>query len=92
MLFDSQQEIDNWAKSEQLKKFAMDLKLDMASFEECLDSKKYENKVLSNIDYTKNLGIDKIPVFKIVNSEGLEHILKGGLPSDVFEEIVNQLQ
>ena len=92
ILFDSQQEIDNWAKSEQLKKFAIDLELDMESFEECLDSKKYQNKILSNIDYAKNLGIDKIPVFKIINTEGLEHILKGGLPSDVFEEIVNELQ
>lgn len=92
ILFDSQQGIDNWAKSEQLKKFAMDLELDIESFDECLDSGKYENKILSNIDYAKKLGVDKIPLFKIINTEGLEHILKGGLPSDVFEEIVNQLQ
>ncbi len=92
ILFDSQQEIDNWAKSEQLKKFAIDLELDMVSFDECLDSGKYENKILSNIDYAKNLGIDKIPVFKIINSEGLEYNLKGGLPSAVFEEVANQLQ
>jgi len=38
------------------------------------------------------LGVDKIPVFKIVNSEGKEHILKGGLPSEVFEDVVDQLQ
>ena len=92
ILFDSQKEIDNWAKSEQLKTFAIDLELDMESFEKCLDSRKYQNKVLSNIDYAKNLGIDKIPVFKIINSEGLEHILKGGVPSAVFEKVVNQLQ
>jgi len=92
VLFNSQQKIDDWAKSEQLKRFAMDLDLDLESFEECLDSGKYEKKVLSNIDYAKNLGIDKIPVFKIVNSEGMEHILKGGLPSAVFEDVVDQLQ
>jgi len=92
ILFDSQQKIDNWAKSEQLKKFALDLELDMESFEECLDSRKYENKILSNIDYTKNLGVDKIPLFKIINTEGLEHILKGGLSSNVFEIIVQQFQ
>jgi len=61
-------------------------------FEECLDSRKYENKVLSNIDYAKSLGVDKIPVFKIVNSEGMEHILRGGVPSAVFEDVVDQLQ
>ena len=92
ILFDSQQEIDNWAKSEQLKKFAIDLELDVESFDECLDSRKYQNKVLSNIDYAKNLGVDKIPVFKIINTEGLEHILKGGLSSNVFEIIVQQFQ
>jgi len=92
ILFDSQQEIDNWAKSEQLKKFAIDLELDVKSFDECLDSGKYQNKVLSNIDYAKNLGVDKIPVFKIINTEGLEHILKGGLSSAVFEKVVNQFQ
>ena len=92
ILFDSQQEIDNWAQSEQLKKFAIDLELDVESFDECQDSRKYQNKVLSNIDYAKNLGVDKIPVFKIINTEGLEHILKGGLSSNVFEVIAQQFQ
>jgi len=62
------------------------------SFDKCLDSRKYQNKVLSNIEYAKNLGVDKIPVFKIINTEGLEHILKGGLSSNVFEIIVQQFQ
>ena len=92
ILFRSQQGIDNWAKSEQLKKFAMDLKLEPELFESCLDSGKYEKQVLSNIDYAKNFGVDKIPVFKIVNFEGKEHVLKGGIPNDVFENVVNQFQ
>ena len=92
ILFNSQQKIDDWAKSEQLKKFAMDLELDMELFEECIDSGKYENKILSNIDYAKKLGVEKIPVFKIVNYDDREHILKGVLSSDFFEEIVNSFQ
>ena len=92
ILFRSQQGIDNWAKSEQLKKFAMDLKLEPELFESCLDSGKYEKQVLSNIDYAKNFGVDKIPVFKIVNFEGKEHVLKGGISNDVFENVVNQFQ
>ncbi len=92
ILFNSQQKIDDWAKPEQLKRFAMDLELDMELFEECLDSGKYENKILSNIDYAKNLGVDKIPTFKIINFEGKEHILKGGLPSVVFEDVVDSFQ
>lgn len=92
ILFESQQGIDDWAKSEQLKKFAMELQLDPELFESCLDSGKYEKQVLSNIDYAKKFGVDKIPVFKIVNFEGKEHVIKGGLPNDVFEDIVNRLQ
>ena len=92
ILFASQQEIDDWAKSEQLKKFAMDLELDSELFESCLDSGKYKNQVLSNIDYAKSLGADEIPVFKIINSEGKEHTFKGGIPSTIFENIVNQFQ
>jgi protein-disulfide isomerase len=91
-LFKSQQEIDDWEKSEQLKKFATDLKLDPELFDLCLDSGKYENQVLSNIDYAKKFGVDKIPIFKIVNFEGKEHVLKGGVPNDVFEDIVNRFQ
>jgi protein-disulfide isomerase len=91
-LFKSQQEIDDWAKSEQLKKFAIDLKLDPELFDPCLDSGKYENQVLSNIDYAKKFGVDKIPIFKIVNFEGKEHVLKGGVPNNVFEDIVNRFQ
>jgi len=92
ILFNSQQKIDDWAKSEQLKEFAMDLDLDLELFEECLDSRKYENKVLSNIDFAKSWGIDKIPVFKLFNSEGKEHVIKGGTPSAVFENVVDELK
>ncbi len=92
ILFNSQQKIDDWAKSEQLKQFAIDLDLNQELFEECLDSKKYENKVLSNIASANNFGVEKIPLFKIVNFEGKEHIFKGGVPNTVFETIVNNFQ
>ncbi len=92
ILFNSQQEIDNWAKYEQLKSFAADLELDLKSFEECLDSETFRGDVMSNIEFTKNYGIDRIPVFKIVNLDGREHVLKGGLPSTIFEDVVNRFQ
>lgn len=92
LLFNSQQEIDGgWARSEQLKTFALNLELDMESFKNCLDSGKYENQVMSNVEYTKKNGVERIPIFKIVNSEGKHHVIKGGNPSEVFENIVNML-
>ena len=92
ILFNSQQEIDTWAKSEQLKIFAADLELDLKSFEECLNSETFKDDVLSNIEVAKSYGIDRIPVFKIVNFEGREHVLKGSLPSRIFEDVVNRFQ
>lgn len=92
ILFNSQQEIDNWAKYEQLKSFAVDLELDLKSFEEYLDSETFRGDVMSNIKFTKNYGIDRIPVFKIVNLDGREQVLKGGLPSTTFEDVVNRFQ
>lgn len=92
VLFSSQQKIDGWAKSVQLKNFAIDLNLNVASFERCLDSGKYEKDVITNIDYAKSIGVEKIPIFKIVNFEGKEHVLKEGISSTVFENIVEQFQ
>ncbi len=92
ILFDSQQEIDGWAKSEQLKKFALGLELDLKSFEECLNSGKYKKRVLDNTDYAKRLGVVEIPVFKIVNYEGKEHVFKGDISSALFEDVINRFQ
>ncbi|KAF6246260.1 protein-disulfide isomerase [Nitrosopumilus sp. b3] len=92
LLFTSQEKIDSWGKPTQLKEFAMELGLDLGLFEECLDSRKYENDISSNIEYSKNFGVEKIPLFKIVNFEGNEHILKGGLSKNVFESTVDRFQ
>jgi len=91
-LFSSQQEIDTWAKSEQLKIIANDLNLNAEKFDNCLDSEKYKNKVLDNIKYSTSVGVDKIPIFDIVNQKGNHHILKGGVSSEVFETTVSRLQ
>lgn len=92
LLFESQQEIDTWGKSEHLIQLATKLDMELDSFEKCLNSRNYENKVLSNIEISKNLGVSSIPIFKLVNYDGREHVLKGGIPSAVFEATVNQLQ
>lgn len=92
ILFSNQQEIDSWAKYEQLKNFAMDLNLNVENFENCLDSGKYEKDIQSNIDYVTSMGVEKIPLFKIINFEGKEFILKGSVTSNLFEETVNRFQ
>ena len=90
ILFDSQQEIDDgWASSEQLKRFASDLQLNMDSFEDCLDSGIHERKVKSNVFTAKINGIFDIPTFVIVSSDGRHHIIKGIGNYEVFEMIID---
>jgi len=92
LLFDSQQGIDDgWANSERLKAFAFDLELDMETFENCLDSKKYEKKVKFYAYEAKKNGIQKIPTFVVVNSEGGHHIIRGSVGLPVFEQVIRNL-
>ena len=92
LLFDSQQGIDDgWANSERLKAFAFDLELDMETFENCLDSKKYEKKVKFYAYEAKKNGIQKIPTFVVVNSEGGHHIIRGAVGFPVFEQVIRNL-
>jgi len=89
ILYFNQQEINSgWASSESLKIFASDLKLDMNLFESCLDSDKYEKKVMFNAHEAKINGIKKIPAFIIVNSEGEYHKIEGVTPYPVFEDVI----
>ena len=80
---------DGWASSEQLKRFASDLQLNMDSFEDCLDSGIHERKVKSNVFTAKTNGIFDIPTFVIVSSDGRHHIIKGIGNYEVFEMIID---
>jgi len=90
ILYNSQQGIDDgWASSERLKEFAVNLELDMTLFESCLDSRKYEKKIMFNAYEAKKNGISKTPTFILVNSDGRHHIIKGVASYSVFEKIVD---
>jgi len=59
MLYQSQEsQIDNgWANNERLKAFAFALGLDMELFNSCLDSSKYQKRVIQCIDSLKRLAL-----------------------------------
>jgi protein-disulfide isomerase len=89
-LFLEQQEIDGaWLDSIQLKKYAQEIDLEIEEFSECLDSRTYQKKAQSNIDESKELGIERVPVFIIINSEGQSHTIKGGVSYEIFEKTIN---
>lgn len=79
-----------WANSERLKAFAGNLGLDMESFNECLDSGKYSQRVQYNIQQAKAHGVQGTPGFFIVGPDGQEQ-LSGAQPYSVFKKILDNM-
>ncbi len=79
-----------WASVENLKGFASELGLDTELFGECLDSGKYQERVLSNTADAKAHGVSTTPSFLIISSDGQEEEnVAGAQPYSVFESLLD---
>src|SRR3989344_9382158 len=81
ILFENQENL----KTDDLKKYAQDLGLDIKKFEEALNSGKFKDKVTSDMDDGENLGVSSTPTF-FIN----EQMHKGVLPYDQFKELIEK--
>ena len=81
LLFANQENL----KTENLKKYAEELGLDMNKFNEALDSGKFKDKVTSDMDDGENLGVSSTPTF-FIN----EQMHKGVLPYDQFKGLIDK--
>ena len=69
MLFESQSGENQGAfNKDNLKKFAAELDLDQAKFDECLDSGKYTSLVTEQTSFLQQIGVQSTPSF-IVNDQ-----------------------
>ena len=79
---------EGWASPDNLKGFAVELGLDTASFNECFDSGKYNDRVA----YNKNVGTSQVvegtPTFFIVSADGSVNRIDGPQPAAVFLDII----
>jgi protein-disulfide isomerase len=74
--------------SNDLKKYAADLNLNLNQFNQCLDSKKYENNINNDMNDGNALGVSGTPAFFIGNEEtGYEKIV-GAQSFSVFKQII----
>ena len=64
---------------------AEELNLDVASFEACLDSGKFDDYIQKDLDFSLNLGIRSTPTFFI---NGLAVV--GAQPIEVFKQVIDQ--
>lgn len=92
MLYSNQKGInDGWANIENLKKFASGLNLDIESFNNCLDSGKYQKRVDNNVEVAKKNGASGTPTFIIVSSSGNQERIEGAQPFSVFKQTLDSM-
>jgi len=84
--------VENEIDFDLLKEFATELGLDMDSFEECLESGKYEKKIKYSTYEAKKNGIKRLPTFIIIDSAGNYEKISGSQPYSVFEEKINKIK
>ena len=85
-------ENDGWANAENVKLLASGIQgLDTESFNECLDSEKYEQRVNDNRDIARDTGARSTPSFIIIAPDGTGETIVGAQPYGAFESVINEL-
>lgn len=65
--------------------YAKDLKLDLTSFEACLNDRKYQAEIQADSDFAVNLGVRSTPTFFI---NGIAIV--GAQPLDLFKQVIDK--
>ena len=89
----SQGENTGWVSKESLKQFARNVNVsDLTKFSECLDSQKYNDVVMENVQLAQAIGLESTPTFILVR-EGKEPLgIVGAQPYNVFQGAISQLE
>ena len=85
-------ENDGWANSENLKLLVSELDgLEVDLFNECLDSKKYEQRVKDNKKIAADAGARSTPSFIIIPPEGEAEMIVGAQPYGAFKAVIDEM-
>jgi predicted DsbA family dithiol-disulfide isomerase len=85
-------ENDGWANSENLKLLVSEINgLDADSFDECLDSKKYEQRVKDNKNIASDAGARSTPTFILIPQKGQAEMIIGAQPYGIFEAVIDEM-
>ena len=82
---------DGWANVSTLKQFAVDLGLDTAEFNNCVDSDKHKDRVDYNRQVGASHGVEGTPVFIVVDSDGKTQRIDGPQSSDIFAGVIDTM-
>lgn len=72
-----------------LKKYAVDMNLNASQFNQCLDSKKYEDSIQKDLKDGQALGVSGTPTFFIGNNETGYTKIEGAESFSVFKEAID---
>ena len=62
----------------------------MQDFTECVNSHKYNQRVIENQNFAKSVGINATPSFFIFDNEKLIRII-GAQPIEKFDDVIEQM-
>ena len=82
-------ENNGWASSENLLKFANDVKLDIDEFSKCMIDSKHTSVIANSNQDAKDLGLTGTPAFFVIGPDSKVTKIGGAQPYDVFERIFN---
>ena len=70
---------------EAYQNYARELGLDLASFDQCFQERRYQDEVASDLNFAMNLGVRSTPTFFI---NGIA--LVGAQPFEIFKEVIDK--
>jgi protein-disulfide isomerase len=88
----SRGENTGWISNESLLGFANNMNMpNIAQFTECLNSHKYNQLVVQNDIFAKNLGLSSTPTFLILKDNSTKiAAVEGAQPINVFDDVIAQ--
>ena len=88
----SRGENTGWISNESLVGFANNINMpNIAQFTECLNSHKYNQLVVQNDIFAKNLGLASTPSFLILKDNSTKiAVVEGAQPISVFDDVIAQ--
>ena len=79
-----------WVNQKSLDQFANNVGLDPAQFDKCMNTRKYEQKVLDNQQFAEQIGIDSTPTFVIFTDKTITRIL-GAQSFSAFQQVLDNI-
>jgi protein-disulfide isomerase len=80
-----------WVTKDNLKQFGNNIRvLDLMKFSDCVDTGKYNEIVIENDSFARNIGLQSTPSFIFYNGTTAVAI-EGAQPYEAFEQIITAI-